>query len=75
MPMPRQQRQAPSGNYANAPKNMRNFAQGKKVIPQGLILDEEQNKKNTMHIIKYMQSGRFEDKIREIARKDEKPEG
>jgi len=58
--MPRQSnRQPPSGNYSQAPKNLRNFAQGVNIVPQGIITDPQQNVHNVEHIIKYLYSDAF----------------
>jgi len=58
--MPRQSnRQPPSGNYSQAPKNLRNFAEGANIIPQGIITDPQQNVHNVEHIIKYLYSDAF----------------
>jgi hypothetical protein len=65
--MPRaSQRQAPSGNYSNAPKNLRNFHEGKNIVPQGIITDPQQNVHNVEHIIKYLQSNAFDRKIQSM---------
>lgn len=69
--MPRQStRKPPQGNYANAPKNLRNFAEGKNIIPQGIITDTQQSINNVEHIIKYLGSDRF---IQNISDKLPKP--
>jgi hypothetical protein len=62
--MPRQsQRQPPAGNYSTAAKNLRNFAEGRNIVPQGIITDPQQNVHNVEHIIKYLHSNAFDRKI------------
>jgi len=55
----KRQRNAPLGSYSNAPKNLRNFATGSNIIPQGIITDPQQNVNNVEHIIKYLSSNAF----------------
>jgi hypothetical protein len=62
--MPREsQRRPPQASYANAPKNLRNFAEGSGIVPQGIITDETQNVHNVEHIIKYLDSNAFKRKV------------
>jgi len=52
-------RQSPQADYSGAPKNIRNFAEGKNIIPQGIIEGEKQANNNIEHIIKYLHSDAF----------------
>jgi len=58
-------RQPPKGDYSKAPKNMRNFVNGK-MLRQGIIEGTDQTTANTAQIIKFLQSKRFNDKIKGI---------
>jgi len=58
-------RQKPKGDYSKAPKNMRNFVNGK-MLRQGIIEGIDQTTANTAQIIKFFQSKRFNDKIKAI---------
>jgi hypothetical protein len=59
-------RQAPQGDYSHAPKNIRNYVEGKNILPQGIITSNEQNIQNVEHIIKYLHSDAFDRKIQDI---------
>jgi hypothetical protein len=57
------ERKPPQGDYSHAPRNLRNFAEGKNLLPQGIITSNEQAIHNVEHIIKYLNSEAFDRKI------------
>jgi len=74
-------RKPPLADYSNASKNLRNFAEGKNILRQGII-DKEDSRQavhNIEHIIKYLESKQFEKKIIDFIGKEidkiEFPEG
>jgi hypothetical protein len=66
-------KQRPQGDYSKAAKNLRNFAEGRgKMLRQGLITSERQNVNNVQQIIKYLQSERFKDDVKDVMGETEK---
>jgi hypothetical protein len=59
-------RKPPIGNYANAAKNLRNFAEGSNILPQGIITSNEQATHNVEYILQYLNSEIFDRKIQSM---------